>query len=147
VSAAAIRAALESARAAEREQTQFYRALAAQAEDAGDSVLSERFQELHADEQHHLSRITARLLELESPADADSRSRAPEGGEARPRTLQLPRLEGWEPPAREREAAEVRRYEALLEEPLDEGTRGLVEQILEVERHHLRDLAGKWTPA
>ncbi len=57
-------AALEEARAAEKEQALFYRALAAEAERRGDAALSERYNELHADEQHHLARLTARLLEL-----------------------------------------------------------------------------------
>lgn len=46
--------AIESARAAEKSQALFYRALAAEAEERGDAPLSERFNDLHADEQHHL---------------------------------------------------------------------------------------------
>src|SRR5690606_27127888 len=58
---------LHDARAAEKEQALFYRALAALAEERGDTALSERLNGLHADEQHHLSRLTARLVELNEP--------------------------------------------------------------------------------
>ena len=95
-----LRRALHQARAAEKEQALFYRALAAAAEERGDAALSERFNELHADEQHHLSRLTARLLELGEPlAELGAR-----GGEGR--------LETWEADARRREEDEVARYEA-----------------------------------
>ena len=60
---------LEQARAAEKAQALFYRALAAEAEARGNERLSERLNELHADEQHHLSRLTARLLELGATPD------------------------------------------------------------------------------
>ena len=56
-------ALLEASRLREKAQTLFYRALAAQAIAAGDDDASERLNDLHADEQHHLSRLTARLLE------------------------------------------------------------------------------------
>ena len=55
---------LEGARASERRQTRFYRALAAEAVESGDLSGEDRLNDLHADEQHHLARLTARLLEL-----------------------------------------------------------------------------------
>jgi rubrerythrin len=127
---------LEACRAAEKRQALFYRTLAAAAEEAGDVELSERLQELHADEQHHLSRLTARLLELgETTADPV------------PAEPDAPGLADWEPEARRREHEEVARYEALLRLELDPATAALAGQILEVERAHARELGGKWTPA
>jgi rubrerythrin len=128
--------ALHAARELEREQAQFYRALAVNAEAGGDELLSDRLQELHADEQHHLSRLSARLLEIGHPSTPAA---AP--------SISIPSLSTWEVVARERENVEVQRYSALLKEELDPVTRALIEQILEVERHHLRELGGKWTPA
>ncbi len=128
--------ALEEARAAEKEQALFYRTLAAEAESRGDDAMSERFNELHADEQHHVSRLTARLLEL--GADLADISRA------------LPssaRMDGWEAAASIREDAEVSRYEQLLQAQMDAETRALLEEILDTERHHAADLGGKWTTA
>jgi rubrerythrin len=128
--------ALQRCREEEKKQALFYRHLAALAEDAGDDETSQRLHDLHADEQHHLSRLTARLLEL---------------GAAAPDLAGEPlddlTLEGWEERARERERDEIQRYEAAMLLPLDELTAGLVEQILETERHHLRELGGKWMPA
>ena len=133
---AALLAALQEARRAEKEQALFYRALAAAAEDRGDEALSERFNGLHADEQHHLSRLTARLLELGASPDDVNALRSGE-----------PDLEGWEPASRGREAEEVRRYEALLALGADRATEGLLREILETERHHAEELGGKWTLA
>ncbi|HEX5727598.1 MAG TPA: ferritin-like domain-containing protein [Longimicrobiaceae bacterium] len=128
--------ALETAREAEKAQAVFYRSLAAEAEVRGHDALSERFNELHADEQHHLSRLTARLLELDAhPADLSHVRGVPED------------YDHWEAVARPREEAEVRRYEALLAEELDAHTRTLLEEILDTERHHASELGGKWTPA
>ena len=128
--------ALQNARAAEKEQALFYRALAAQAEDRGDAVLSERCNELHADEQHHVSRLTARLLELGAGlADLDHLSSEGVG------------MEAWEAAARIREEAEVLRYEQLMERTMDDDTRALVAEILDTERHHAEELGGKWTTA
>lgn len=125
--------ALHEARAAEKEQALFYRSLAAQAEAAGDVEAVERLNGLHADEQHHLSRLTARLIELGEPlADLRARS-APTAS-----------LEMWEAVARERERAEVARCRALLERPLDEATAELVRAILRTEELHERLLGGKW---
>lgn len=129
---------LEEARRREKAQTLFYRALAAEAEAAGDAVASERLNELHADEQHHLSRLTARLLEEGiPPTDLRDLSRP-----------EIPPLDGWEEVAREREAEEVAFYEALVAaEGLDGETRAIVDEILASERRHHEHLAGKWMSA
>jgi rubrerythrin len=131
-------ARLEVARRREKAQTLFYRALAAAAEEAGAAADSETLNELHADEQHHLSRLTARLLETGArPADLDDVDAGT-----------LPGLEVWRDVAREREDAEVRFYEeALASNELDEATRGVLEEILWTERQHREHLGGKWTPA
>ena len=128
--------ALQQAREAEKEHALFYRALAAAAEERGDAALSERFNELHADEQHHLSRLTARLLELgATPADLPQR-----GVDAE--------IEGWEGPAQAREEAEVSRYQALLAAGgVDAQTGALLREMLDTERHHAAELGGKWTTA
>lgn len=129
---------LEEARSAERLQTRFYRALAAEAVDAGDLSGEERLNELHADEQHHLARITARLLELGLTPRPPSE---PLPGESIP-------WPDWEPSARSREEEEIRLYQDLLEaDGLDAVTRGIVEEILATERQHARVLGGKWVPA
>ena len=130
-------AALEALRRAEKAQALRYRALAARAEEAGDAASAQRLHDLHADEQHHLSRLTARLVELgETPADLTGSAPADAS------------LQGWEQDARTREAEEVARYEAFLAGvELDPTTRSLAEGILEVEIHHRDELAGKWTIA
>lgn len=126
------------ARAAEKQQALFYRALASSAEDAADTVTAERLNDLHADEQHHFSRISARLMELgEDPSDTGTRP---------PKTAAA-NLANWEIEAREREEAEIERYDELLRLDLDDETRRLLEAILAVERHHAESLGGKWTPA
>ena len=126
--------ALESSREREKAQALYYRTLAAAA--VADAAASERLNELHADEQHHLSRLTARLLELgHKPSDLGT-VRAPDV-----------RLDGWEAVAREREGEEVRWYESLLGRGLDDDTLGLVDEILASERHHQRELRGKWMSA
>lgn len=129
--------ALQDARAAEKEHALFYRSLAAAAEERGDAALSERFNELHADEQHHLSRLTARLIELgAAPRDIDAMAATP--GD----------LDGWEVEARLRERAEVARYEKLLAlRAGDAQTEDLLRAILHTERHHAAELGGKWTAA
>lgn len=126
---------LEALRRAEKAQALHYRTLAALAEAAGDEATAQRLHGLHADEQHHLSRLTARLVELgETPAEITvSTSRAA--------------LEGWEDDARRRELEEVERYGAFLEQALDPATRALAQGILEVETHHRDNLGGKWTIA
>ncbi|WP_420128254.1 ferritin family protein [Longimicrobium sp.] len=128
--------ALEEARAAEKEQALFYRALAAEAEDRGDAAMSERFNDLHADEQHHVSRLSARLLELGSGlADIANLTSRPVG------------MAAWAAAAKAREEAEVQRYERLLQNELDAETRALLHEILDTERHHAAELGGKWTRA
>jgi rubrerythrin len=127
---------LAAARRAEKEQALFYRALAAEAE-AGDRLAeSERLNELHADEQHQLSRLTARLLELGAEPEDLQRIEAPAAS-----------LDGWEAVAREREAAEVGRYEGLLAGALDAATRAMLVEFLQAEREHARALGGKWMGA
>jgi rubrerythrin len=127
---------LEASRVREKAQTLFYRALAAQAVGAGDDDAGERLNDLHADEQHHLSRLTARLLEL-GEAPRDLRSVPAPGGE----------LAAWETIAREREVEEVRWYQAAAAVPLDEATGALLAEILDSERHHAESLRGKWMSA
>jgi hypothetical protein len=128
---------LRDARRREKAMTLFYRALAAEAEEAGRAEDSERLNGLHADEQHHLSRLTARLLELGEVPDGLREIRRPEVDVTR-----------WEEDAREREASEVEYYRAWLDEGLDDhATRDVVVEILESETHHHRDLGGKWMPA
>ncbi|MFC1575138.1 hypothetical protein ACFL5A_00635 [Gemmatimonadota bacterium] len=127
---------LEDCREREKRQAEFYRTLAVEAEGRGDLAASERLNALLADEQHHLSRVTARLLEL--------------GGA--PRDLPAPleeglTLEAWEEEARNREREEVVWYEGLLTESVDDTTRGLLQEILESEIHHARELGGKWMSA
>lgn len=126
---------LARSRAREKSQTLFYRGLAARAETEGDARVAERLNELLADEQHHLSRITARLLEMgERPAEEET---------SRPPTS----YPGWEELAREREEDEIAWYEGMLEKELDPETRRIVEEILRSERHHRDELGGKWMPA
>jgi rubrerythrin len=129
-------AGLQRAREAEKEQALYYRALAAAAEELGDAPLAERFNELHADEQHHLSRLTARLMELEAALHELASDPPPFG------------LDGWEEAAAARERGEVVRYEGLLERGApDEHTAALLREILDTERHHAAELGGKWTKA
>lgn len=127
---------LESLRRSEKAQTLWYRALAARADAAGDAALSERFNELHADEQHHLSRLTARLMEMEVEFD-DLRA------------VPTPPLPGddWEAAVRAREEAEVAAYEAALEGDLDPAARAVLAEILTSERMHRDRLGGKWIRA
>ena len=129
-------AALHAARAAEKAQALFYRTLAAEAETRGLDEVSERLNGLHADEQHHLSRLTARLVELgEAVADLSS-AQAPDAA-----------LDGWEDVARAREEDEIARYERLLEQTLDPHTRAMIEEFIESERLHADQLGGKWMDA
>ena len=128
--------ALQVCREAEREQAQFYRALAAQAEAQGDAALAQRLHDLHADEQHHLSRLTARLMELGAEPHELAGIAAPHAS-----------LRRWEDEAQRREREEIHRYEVFLAQRLDDASTALLWQILETERHHARELGGKWTPA
>lgn len=133
--AAALRL-LHGARLAEKRQALFYRAIAAAAEDINDSELSERMNGLHADEQHHLSRLTVRLVEFGEPV-------ADLGGETAPAA----ELDAWEDVARAREHDEIARYEELLHAALDAKTRMMIEEFLIAERGHAETLGGKWMGA
>jgi rubrerythrin len=133
---AEVRETLHAARAAERDQALLYRALASAAERISDTALSERLNGLHADEQHHVSRLSARLLELGEDI-----------AELPPPSLPEVGLEQWERLARERERLEVERYQALLRQDLDERTRVMIEEFLAAERQHEQALGGKWMGA
>jgi rubrerythrin len=126
---------LREGRRRERGQTGFYRALAAAAEEAGEAAQVERLNELLADEQHHFSRLTARLMELgDAPPDLPSV----------PVSAKLP---GWEAEARAREAGEVAFYKSVLSRRMDDKTRAMLQEILHSERQHRERLAGKWMSA
>jgi rubrerythrin len=127
---------LHQGRSRESLQTRFYRALSGSAEDRGDHRVAERLNELLADEQHHLSRLSARLLELgESLTDDRTAPAATD-------------WEGWEEVARAREGEEIAWYErALASGVLDDRTEALFEEILESERKHQEELGGKWMSA
>lgn len=127
---------LEASRRREKAQTLFYRALAAQAWISGDAAAAERLNDLHADEQHHLSRLTARLLELGHAPRGLSAVSAPRG-----------ELAGWEVGARAREADEVGWYEGATNLVLDPATHAVLAEILEAEIHHESELRGKWMSA
>ena len=127
---------LSASRRREKAQTLFYRALAAEAEAAGNAAGSERLNELHADEQHHLARLTARLLELGHTPE-DLRGIAAPGG-----SFPL-----WEDEARAREGEEIVWYQEMLALELDALTREIVEEILDSERRHRAELRGKWMSA
>ncbi|HSK19768.1 MAG TPA: ferritin-like domain-containing protein [Longimicrobiales bacterium] len=127
---------LHEARLAEKRQALFYRALAAAAEEANAVDLSERMNGLHADEQHHLSRLTVRLVEFGEPV-------ADLGAEPAPAVD----LDSWEGVARASEEDEIERYEQLLAEALDERTRTMIEEFLTAERSHASVLGGKWMGA
>jgi rubrerythrin len=133
---AAALAALNEARRAEAEQTRFYRTLSADAEVANDAETAERLNGLLADEQHHFSRITARLMELGEPIpDFVSQPASP------------PALDTWKAEALERETAEIQRYRSLLAMGLDARTDTLIREILAAEEAHARALGGKWMRA
>jgi rubrerythrin len=128
--------ALQEARRSEKAQALFYRALAAQAELAGDVQTAEDLNGLHADEQHHLSRLTARLIEADQQLADLADVQTPE--------IVYP---DWQQLARARELAEIECYERLaLLEP-DGATAELIEEILAVERKHAETLGGKYMNA
>ena len=126
---------LDAARAAEKAQTLFYRALSVIAEERSASEDVEALNGLLADEQHHLSRLTVRLLEL--------------GATAAPLDVATPTCEydEWRTVARAREQSEIARYQQLLEAELDSATENIIQSILEVEHQHERNLGGKYTEA
>jgi hypothetical protein len=76
------------------------------------------------------------MLELGGTVGADERSGPWESDLGR-----------WEEEARRREEEEVEWYEGLLSEETDGATRDLLGEILDSERHHARELGGKWMPA
>lgn len=127
---------LHEGRRRERAQAMFYRVLAGDAELAGDVPAAERLNELLADEQHHVSRLTARLLEVgEKPEDVGPPPEIISG------------IDAWEPEARRREADEVAWYEAAMERVSDPETHSILAEILVSERHHHAQLGGKWMSA
>ena len=126
---------LREGRSRERAQALFYRSLSAEAERVGDASTAERLNELLADEQHHVSRLTARLLEAGEATDDIMQ------------TPDVPALDAWEAAARAREAEEVRWYEDAVGRVVDPGTRAVLAEILESERHHHESLSGKWMSA
>jgi len=128
-------ALLNEGRRREREQAAFYRFLAGDAELADDAATAERLNELLADEQHHVSRLTARLLELGERPEEEAR------------TPEIPALDVWEEVARGREAEEVAWYEQAIRRATDRNTVAILREILASERHHHDRLAGKWMPA
>jgi rubrerythrin len=130
-----LRDLLREARRRERNQTAFYRRLAGAADEAQDAGAIERLNELLADEQHHLSRITARLLELGDTLPEVEPSPGSPG------------FKGWESEARAREAGEVAFYKGALARELDGKTRRILQEILESERRHREELGGKWMTA
>ena len=133
---------LVQAREREGAQTRFYRALAVEAELAERFPEGERINELLADEQHHFSRVSARLLEL-GGANAEASDQAPKRSVVEPVTL-----ERWEEEARRREVEEVAFYAEAEGDPLlDARTRELFREIRESEEHHRRELGGKWMSA
>jgi rubrerythrin len=115
-------------------QLAFYRALRDAAREAGDEEQAARLGGLLADEDRHLVRLGARLREL----GADP----PEVSDADPRV----QLGGWVAEARAREAGEVAFYKAVLARRLDEATRELLQEILQVERRHREALGRRWVP-
>jgi len=126
---------LREGREREKRQTSFYRRLAAAAEDQDRPDDVERLNEILADEQHHLSRLTARLMELgDQPPDL-----SPSEGTAD--------LDGWEAEARAREAGEVAFYKSALTRSLDDRTREILQEILHSECQHREQLRGKWMSA
>jgi rubrerythrin len=129
-------ATLHGARAAEKRQALFYRGLAAAAEERGDAEVAERLNGLLADEQHHLSRLSARLVELGERLEELDAMRPPGVG-----------LDGWEASARSREQVEITRYETMLRLDLDARTTHMIAEFLEAERRHAQELGGKWMSA
>ncbi len=123
---------LLAARRSEREQAEFYSALASAATKAGDDDLATRLESLSTDEEAQQARLTKRLRELgEEPPPL-------EGPPVRAAVLK-----GWEADARRLEEAEQRRYGTLLDMELDEETQELVKEILRVERKHAEFLDGR----
>ena len=130
-------AALHEARALEKEQAQFYRVLSAQAEAQGNAADIEALNGLLADEQHHLSRLSVRLVEL-------GEDLAPLSDALLPSDAIYP---SWHEVARIRERKEIARYEGILAMELDSETAAMIRGFLDAERQHEQHLAGKYTDA
>jgi rubrerythrin len=128
--------ALQEARRSEKAQALFYRALAAEAELAGDAPTAEDLNGLHADEQHHLSRLTARLIEAEQQVADLSDVQTPDAP-----------YPDWQETARLREQAEIECYEKLTRLEPDAATAELIGEIIAVERKHADTLGGKYMNA
>lgn len=122
---------------AEREQARWYRALSVLAEEAGNEEDIEALNGLVADEQHHLSRLKNRMIEL---------GFAEQVHEVQQQVHEV-HYPDWRPRARMLERAEIARYEALLRQDPDEKTRDIIQGILETERLHEQNLGGKYTSA
>ena len=129
--------ALHEARALEKEQAQFYRVLSAQAEERSNPEDAEALNGMLADEQHHLSRLSVRLVELGEELASLSDAIMPSDAI----------YDSWRDVARIRERKEIARYEALLALDLDEATEHVIQSILDTERQHEMHLAGKYTDA
>ncbi len=129
--------ALHESRALEKEQAQFYRVLSVQAEEQGNADDIEALNGMLADEQHHLSRLSVRLVEL-------GEDLAPLSDEHMPSEVVYPK---WQEVARIRERKEIARYERMLELELDAETRKVIDGILDTERQHEQHLFGKYTDA
>jgi rubrerythrin len=129
--------ALHEARALEKEQAQFYRVLSSLAEEHAIAEDIEALNELLADEQHHLSRLSVRLVELGEDLAPLSDAHMPSDAI----------FDNWRDVARIRERKEVARYESLLEQDLDEDTARMIRSFLDTEQQHEAHLAGKYTDA
>lgn len=129
--------ALHEARALEKQQAQFYRVLSAEAEEQGNLEDVEALNGMLADEQHHLSRLSVRLVEL-------GEELAPLSDAKLPSDAVYP---AWQEVARIRERKEIARYEEMLKLELDAETAHMIRSFLETEHEHERHLAGKYTDA
>ncbi|MEX2284453.1 MAG: hypothetical protein WEE89_18330 [Gemmatimonadota bacterium] len=127
---------LQDARRAEKEQALFYRGLITHAENAGHTQVAEDLNGLHADEQHHLSRLTVRLVEADQTVEDLGSVRMLETSYV-----------GWETEARSRELDEIARYERIAAQLLDSLTAALIVEILNAERQHAETLGGKFMSA
>jgi rubrerythrin len=128
--------ALHAARRAEKEQALFYRMLVTHAENAGNAQEAEDLNGLHADEQHHLSRLTVRLVEADQLVQDVNDVKTPKAA-----------YPNWQDLARRRECEEIERYETIANMTLDSLTAALIAEILNVERQHAESLGGKYMSA
>lgn len=121
---------------AEREQARYYRALSVLAGEAGNEEDVEALNGLVADEQHHLSRLKNRMVELGVESHTDFTA-----------FRDFTSYPEWKEEARRRERAEIARYERLLAMDLDEETKEMLRGILDTELQHEANLGGKYTQA